>query len=71
MKYGHSCWGAHGKRSNIAPRELKPDDVDRWEIFKLQEQLPIQKPVYPFRKYIRENAVPQRFRYSDNDGYDK
>lgn len=39
MKYGHSCWGAHGKRSNIPAREIKPDGADTWQIFKMPDRV--------------------------------
>lgn len=39
LSYGHSCWGAHGKRSG--PPHVKPDQEDtdilnnRWELIKI------------------------------------
>lgn len=39
LSYGHSCWGAHGKRSSNVDRiesEQQPAD-QRWAMFKLMQ----------------------------------
>lgn len=39
LSYGHSCWGAHGKRSYVPQRELNPGEPsDRWAIFKFMPE---------------------------------
>lgn len=47
LSYGHSCWGAHGKRSG--PPLVKSDDSDpesvpsnRWELIKMLQNKVIE-----------------------------
>lgn len=44
LSYGHSCWGAHGKRSSngLSNNEQK---VDRWAVFRaIQDQVNFISP---------------------------
>lgn len=42
LSYGHSCWGAHGKRSSNDRTEPEPLQ-DRWALFKVnQDEVHIQ-----------------------------
>ncbi|XP_055322959.1 neuropeptide CCHamide-1-like isoform X2 [Sitodiplosis mosellana] len=37
LSYGHSCWGAHGKRSSNDRSEPEPQQ-DRWALFRLMQE---------------------------------
>lgn len=44
LSYGHSCWGAHGKRSSNDRTEPEPQQ-DRWALFKLIQNEVIQNHI--------------------------
>lgn len=37
LSYGHSCWGAHGKRSSNDRIDSEQQPADRWAMFKLMQ----------------------------------
>ncbi|KAG5671720.1 hypothetical protein PVAND_001900 [Polypedilum vanderplanki] len=55
LSYGHSCYGAHGKRSFVPQKDLKPND-SRWALFKFNDR----NDILPMRKFMRE-------RFPDNE----
>ncbi|CRK92373.1 CLUMA_CG005917, isoform A [Clunio marinus] len=64
LSYGHSCWGAHGKRSFIPQREYKPSQPsDRWALFQM---LPEKDDFYQFKKMLRESSK-QPSQFPDNE----
>uniref|UniRef100_A0A336MM01 CSON003140 protein n=2 Tax=Culicoides sonorensis TaxID=179676 RepID=A0A336MM01_CULSO len=56
LSYGHSCWGAHGKRSGPPPDEKLVEQVpdensNRWQIIKILQD----KNGFPIRKNYRKS----------------
>ncbi|CAG9807136.1 unnamed protein product [Chironomus riparius] len=63
LSYGHSCWGAHGKRSYNPQRDVKSNDFNHWAALKFPEKA----DVFPFKKLFRDGSIQQQMRYPNNE----
>ncbi|XP_063705314.1 uncharacterized protein LOC134834527 [Culicoides brevitarsis] len=72
LSYGHSCWGAHGKRSGAPTEKLIeqiPDETanNRWEIIKILQD----KNNFPARKNYRKALNLYRLGKIEETPYDQ